>query len=149
MRLPIGGPSQAGKALLDLLEWQGALEDSIPVLKSTLPKVDYEELNYANLYVNFHIVTAKKPRFPRAGDMLKDGKRLEMSPQRELAMNRQNDAKSNQWQRFNLDEKLTDMLESLITLDASTSNLVNLNTLGPPEGVERKHHRKSVSVSSL
>lgn len=140
IRLPIGGHSQAGKLMLQILEWQGSLEDSIPVLKSSLPEVDYDELNYANLYVNFHIITARKPSSPRAGDLLKDGTRLEMSPQREFAMKRLNDATSNQWQRFNLDENLTGLLESLISLDTG----VDLATLGPPEGAERKH-RKSVS----
>ena len=45
-----------------------------------------------------------------------DGTRQEMTKSKYDAMARMNNAKSNQWKRFNLDGKLTNLLETLSTL---------------------------------
>jgi hypothetical protein len=85
-------------------------------LATQLPNVDASDLALGNFFLNLHIITARKPREPRPGDLLLDGTRQEMTKSKYDAMARLNNAKGNQWKRFSLDRKLTNMLEKLSTL---------------------------------
>lgn len=58
-----------------------------------------------------HTVTARKPKYPRAGDLLADGTRKETTATKYDTMARMNDAKSNHWQRFDLKNKLRAILD--------------------------------------
>ncbi|KAG9237287.1 hypothetical protein BJ875DRAFT_370352 [Amylocarpus encephaloides] len=102
-QLPIGGDTASGKKLQDLLLYQFKLEDSIPKLKSVLPEVEIDEIKSGVYYLNFHIVTGRKPPYPRTGDLLPDGTRYGMTPSTYNAMARQklNDdtVKNYQWER--------------------------------------------------
>lgn len=51
----------------------------MPILASKFHEFDMNDLNFGNFYLNLHIVTARKPKFPRPGDLLMDGTRQEMA----------------------------------------------------------------------
>jgi hypothetical protein len=63
------------------------------------------------------------------------------------AMTRMNDAESNQWKRFNLDGKLTNLLETLSTLHRGPEqgNGVLEKVLGPVPAV-KEHLARDCSV---
>ncbi|TVY76004.1 hypothetical protein LSUE1_G005491 [Lachnellula suecica] len=92
------------------------LEDTIPKLKAELPTPELDAIKSGNYWLNLYLVTGRKPSLPRPGDLLSDGTRQEMTASTYDAMARFNDAKTSQWKRFDLDTKLTTMLESLTTL---------------------------------
>lgn len=66
-------------------------------------------------------MTGRKPKYPRPGDLLVDGTRQEMTSSKYDAMARLNDAKSNQWKRFDLDGKLKCMMKSLSAMTGGGS----------------------------
>jgi hypothetical protein len=135
LRLPVGGSSSGGKLLLDVMKQQVALENQIPTvslqaflgreiayevvliesqLAANLPQIDFDKISKGNYFINMHIVTARKPKYPRPGDKLMDGTRQEMTAQKYDAMKKLNDGKSShQWRRFNLDGKLATMMQKL------------------------------------
>lgn len=89
------------------------MEEEISLLARKLPKVESHALESGFYYFNLHIVTGRKPKYPRPGDLLLDGTRQEMTNSKYDAMAKLNDAKSNQWKRFDLDGKLTSMMKAL------------------------------------
>jgi hypothetical protein len=95
---------------------------SPPQLKQHLPEINPLDLAHGNFYMNLHIVTARKPRFPRTGDLLVDGSRQGMTPLKEHAMAGRADTRPNQWQRFDLDVELTLMLGDLAASDVSAGS---------------------------
>jgi hypothetical protein len=128
LRLPIGGKTPTGQKLKTLVLERIELEDSIPKvkprfvsgdrafhlpdsykingpctnfpqLKAELPSPELDEIASSNYYFNLHIVTGRKPPYPRPGDLLSDGTRQEMTASTYDAMARFNDAKSSQWKR--------------------------------------------------
>lgn len=62
------------------------------------------DLESGACYMNLHVVTGRKPPFPRPGDLLPNGERQEMTASKYDAMARFNDAKSAQWKRSVPDE---------------------------------------------
>jgi hypothetical protein len=70
-------------------------------LLQTLPKLELEALESGTYFLNLHIVTGRKPRQPRLGDLLLDGSRQEMTESMYDAMARHGDVKEqrNQWER--------------------------------------------------
>jgi hypothetical protein len=114
LRLPVGGNTKSGQLLKDFVLYQILLEDSIPKvgfphhfsmsaklpqLLEALPKVEVQDLENGSYYLNLHVVTARKPHNPRAGDLLIDGTRQEMTDSKYDQMARFSDAKLNQWKR--------------------------------------------------
>ncbi|TAQ88271.1 hypothetical protein B7494_g3368, partial [Chlorociboria aeruginascens] len=100
IRLPIGGSSIVGQRLKDFMKYQLELENSIPTLLEFLPKVEESDLESGKFFLNLHIVTGRKPPFPRAGDLLLNGTRQEMTDSKYDVMTRFKDKPSNNWQRF-------------------------------------------------
>jgi hypothetical protein len=114
-------------------------------LLQTLPKLELEALESGTYFLNLHIVTSRKPRQPRLGDLLLDGSRQEMTESMYDAMARHGDIKEqrNQWERnlrydvppfdfwdrgslltngmsrFDLAGKLTDMMDKLQPFQSS------------------------------
>jgi hypothetical protein len=70
-------------------------------LLQTLPKLELEALESGTYFLNLHIVTGRKPRQPRLGDLLLDGSRQEMTESMYDAMARHGNVKEqrNQWER--------------------------------------------------
>jgi hypothetical protein len=128
LRLHIGDKTPTGQKLKTLVLERIELEDSIPKvrprfisgdcafhlpdsctinglrtdflqLKAELPSPELDEIASGNYYFNLHIVTGRKPPYPRPGDLLSDGTRQEMTASTYDAMARFNDAKSSQWKR--------------------------------------------------
>ncbi|PQE16761.1 hypothetical protein CJF30_00003465 [Rutstroemia sp. NJR-2017a BBW] len=87
-RLPIGGTTTAGKRLGDFILYQTELEDSIPQLEQNLPPVELDAVTSGHYYLTVHVVTARKPPFPRAGDQLRNGSREESSDEKCHCMSR-------------------------------------------------------------
>lgn len=112
-RLQVGGSTRGGKLLQTLIQSRISMEEEIPLLCKELPKVEQHALSSGFYYFNLHIVTGRKPKYPRPGDLLLDGTRQEMTSSKYDAMAKLNDAKSNQWKRFDLDGKLTSMMKAL------------------------------------
>jgi hypothetical protein len=75
-----------------------SMSAKIPQLLEALPKVEVRDLENGSYYLNLHVVTARKPHNPRAGDLLING-RQEMTDLIYDQMARFSDAKSNQWKR--------------------------------------------------
>ncbi|KAI9732260.1 MAG: hypothetical protein M1818_007579 [Claussenomyces sp. TS43310] len=109
--LPVGGDSVKGQTLLGLIGDQLEMEDSVPLLANILPKVSLDEISSGEFFINIYNLTARKPKNARTGDLMMDGTRKEMTSTKYDAMARMNDAKSNQWQRFDLDSKLRAILD--------------------------------------
>lgn len=114
--LPVGGPSPTGKLLFTIMEEEINIENSVPLLKANLPAMNLTEISHGNYYINLHVLTARKPKLPKAGDMLMDGMRQEITDMTYDTMVRMNDSTTNLWKRFDLDPRLTTMMESLTTL---------------------------------
>jgi hypothetical protein len=68
-------------------------------LKDALPQVEVHEIESGAYYLNLHIVTGRKPQSLRAGDLLPDGSRQEMTEWKYNAMARFADSTSNKWTR--------------------------------------------------
>ncbi|PQE22215.1 hypothetical protein CJF32_00004578 [Rutstroemia sp. NJR-2017a WRK4] len=81
-RLPIGGTTTTGQRLRDFILYQTELEDSIPQLEQNLPPVELDAVKSGHYYLTVHVVTARKPPFPRAGDQLRNGSREESSDEK-------------------------------------------------------------------
>lgn len=80
IRLPVGGSTPSGQRLANLMTQELEIENSMPILAARLPEIELDELHSGNFYLNLHVVTARKPKFPRPGDLLMDGTRQEMTP---------------------------------------------------------------------
>lgn len=119
--LPVGGPSPAGKLLLRIMMEELSIENSIPLLKENMSAINLNEISLGNYYVNLHVLTARKPELPRDGDMLMDGTRQEMRSMKDDTTVRRSDARTNRWRRFELDARLTTMMETLTTLKVRPS----------------------------
>ncbi|PQE12091.1 hypothetical protein CJF31_00000257 [Rutstroemia sp. NJR-2017a BVV2] len=87
-RLPIGGTTTTGERLRDFILYRTELEDSIPQLEKHLPPVELDAVKSGNYYLTVHIVTARKPPFPRVGDQLTNSSREEMSDENRDCMSR-------------------------------------------------------------
>ncbi|KAH8794806.1 hypothetical protein BGZ57DRAFT_848051 [Hyaloscypha finlandica] len=72
------------------------------------------ELEIGSYYPNLHIVTGRKPAYPRPGDLLGDATRQDMTAFKYDAMAR-NDAKLS-WTRFDLEGKLSSIMKKLAAL---------------------------------
>ena len=70
----------------------------MPKLRDELPKVEMSELESGSYFLNLHVVTGRKPAYPRPGDLLADGTRQDMTASKYDAMAR-NDAKLS-WKRY-------------------------------------------------
>jgi len=69
-------------------------------LLTQLPKVETEDLENGDYYLNLRNLTGRKPHDPRAGDILMDGTRGEMTAQVYDAMARFKNEKFSQWERY-------------------------------------------------
>ncbi|KAL2068400.1 hypothetical protein VTL71DRAFT_16498 [Oculimacula yallundae] len=116
--LPVGGNTRSGQLIKEFILYQLELENCIPKLCAELPKVEISEMESGAYFMNLHIVTGRKPYDPRPGDLLQDGTRQEMTASKYDAMARHHDSKSSQWKRFDLQGKLTTMMQSLTSLTA-------------------------------
>jgi hypothetical protein len=96
-------------------------------LANSLPQTNFDEISRGNFFINMHIVTGRKPKYPRPGDKLVDGTRQEMTASKYDVMKKLNEAKSNQWRRFNLDAKLTTMMQRLRILQGGPEQGGNPN----------------------
>lgn len=67
-----------------------------------------------------HVVTGRKPRDPRPGDMLRDGTRQGMAASKLLDPKKIDTSKSHQWTRAVLDAKLLTMMKSQVINNLST-----------------------------
>jgi hypothetical protein len=65
----------------------------------TLPQLELDAMQSGSYYMNLHIITGRKPRQPRPGDLLLDGTRQEMTTATYDAMARFTDIHSTQWKR--------------------------------------------------
>ncbi|KAM0316680.1 hypothetical protein ACHAO8_002965 [Botrytis cinerea] len=113
-RLPVGGSTTTGQRLKDFILYQVGLENDIPQLRERLLPVEVEEIESGNYYLTLHIVTARKPRCPRAGDLLLNGTREEMTDMKYDQMARVNELPvKNQagWKRFDLG-RISEMMTS-------------------------------------
>lgn len=150
-RLQIGGSTNGGKLMHQIVLRRVDMEEEIPLvspskglpedsteasgcplelaqlmlrwkqLAKELPKIEADAIESGFYYFNLHIVTGRKPKYPRPGDLLLDGTRQEMTTSKYDAMAKLNDAKSNQWKRFDLDGKLTSMMKTLGAIHGSES----------------------------
>lgn len=150
-RLQIGGSTNGGKLMQQIVQRRVDMEEEIPLvspsedlpedsteasecllelaqlmlrwkqLAKELPKIEADAIESGFYYFNLHIVTGRKPKYPRPGDLLLDGTRQEMTTSKYDAMAKLNDAKSNQWKRFDLDGKLTSMMKTLGAIHGSDS----------------------------
>jgi hypothetical protein len=122
IRIPVGGNTRSGQHLKVFLLYQISLENEVPKvchpaiplhiqkltmdqLLKELPKVEMVELESGSYYLNLHIVTGRKPAYPRPGDLLGDGTRQDMTASKYDAMAR-NDAELS-WKRYCL---ITDLV---------------------------------------
>ena len=92
--LIVGGSSESGKLLEELILYQTSLENEVPKvgdlqlvkpetnvtqLKEGLPEIEIEAIDSGLYYINLHIITGRKPLNHRLGDLLPDGTRQEMT----------------------------------------------------------------------
>ncbi|ESZ99332.1 hypothetical protein SBOR_0294 [Sclerotinia borealis F-4128] len=111
-RLPVGGPTTTGRRLKEFILYQIELENDIPQLRDRFPPVEFEEIESGNYYLTLHIVTARKPRYSRAGDLLIGGTREEMTDVKYDQMARGNELKNQAgWKRFELG-RISEMMTS-------------------------------------
>ncbi|QSZ36041.1 hypothetical protein DSL72_007165 [Monilinia vaccinii-corymbosi] len=111
-RLPVGGATTTGQRLKDFILYQVGLERDIPQLRERLLPVEIEEIESGNYFLTLHIVTARKPRCPRAGDLLIDGTREEMTDVKYDQMARSNELKNQAgWKRYELG-RISEMMNS-------------------------------------
>ncbi|KAI9646813.1 hypothetical protein NHQ30_004812 [Ciborinia camelliae] len=111
-RLPVGGTTTTGQRLKDFILYQIGLENDISQLRERLLPVEFEEIESGNYHLTLHIVTARKPRCSRAGDLLIDGTREEMTDVKYDQMARGNELKNQAgWKRFELD-RISEMMTS-------------------------------------
>jgi hypothetical protein len=82
-------------------------------LATKLPEIDFDSLNFGNYYINMHVITGRKPKYPRPGDMLVNGTRQGMTPSTYDFMYRLKSVKSNQWSRPVLDGNLASIIKEL------------------------------------
>jgi len=114
--LPVGGNTRSGILLKEFVLYEAGLEDEIPKLSITLPKLEIEKIESGDYYLNLHIVTGRKPQNPRAGDLLLDGSRQEMTQSTYDAMARFSTLKGNQWtryQRMDLETQMSTLIDNL------------------------------------
>lgn len=149
IRLPVGGKTTCGQKLADLTIQEIEIENSIPVLAAELPDINLEDINSGNFYLNLHIVTARKPKFPRPGDLLTDGTRQEMTDVKyEKMAERTGAAKNNSlgggvekgggWKRFDLDLHSTHMVANMVAPLTTLKGGPEQGGLVPPmEGMPR------------
>ncbi|OWP02652.1 hypothetical protein B2J93_6485 [Marssonina coronariae] len=121
--IPVGGSTQSGRLLKDYILYQTELENCIPKLFDELPALEIAEIESGAYFMNLHVVTGRKPHEPRPGDLLVDGSRQEMTASKYDAMARHNDSKSSQWKRYDLQDKLTTMMQSLTSLTGVPKSL--------------------------
>jgi hypothetical protein len=114
-----------------------------PQLKSELPVIETAAIESGDYYLNFHIVTGRKPQHSRAGDLLLNGSRQEMTASKyETMAARTNDSKTNHWKRLDLDSELTDLVQGLSVLRGAPSNITP-----PPSLTPRPSPRSPLLVS--
>ncbi|KAG4027755.1 hypothetical protein MFRU_027g00480 [Monilinia fructicola] len=125
-RLPVGGTTTTGQRLKDFILYQIELENSIPQLLERLLPVELNEIESGNYFLTLHIVTARKPRCPRAGDLLIDGTREEMTDVKYDQMARSNELKNQAgWKRYELG-RISEMMNSF-----EEHHPGNISTLSP------------------
>ncbi|KAI9049289.1 hypothetical protein LZ554_007135 [Drepanopeziza brunnea f. sp. 'monogermtubi'] len=121
--IPVGGNTRSGQLMKEYVLYQTELENCIPKLCEELPAVEISEIASGAYFMNLHIVTGRKPYEPRPGDLLIDGSRQEMTASKYHAMARHHDSKTSQWKRYDLQGKLTTMMQSLTTLTGAPTSL--------------------------
>ncbi|TVY91266.1 hypothetical protein LAWI1_G003407 [Lachnellula willkommii] len=102
IRLPIGGFTSSGQQLEELLLERIELENSIPKLAAELPAPELDQISSGAYYLNLHLITGRKPPYPRTGDLLPDGTRQEMTASTYDAMAQarsKRGASTNRWKR--------------------------------------------------
>jgi hypothetical protein len=109
--IPVGGESRSGQLLQKLLLDQIEQENQIPQLRDSLPEVEIDALKSGLYHINLHIVTGRKPAMPRAGDLLLDGSRQEMTDSKYEEMQRRSASLANQWIRMENENSLGKMMD--------------------------------------
>lgn len=126
IRIPIGGQSYSGQKLRQLLIQEIEIENSIPILAAKLPPIELNDLSLGYFYLNLHVVTARKPKFPRPGDLLMNGTRQEMVVFKHEKIGARETAGSNNrafssnmekkkdWNKFDMELCLSNTLTSVV-----------------------------------
>jgi hypothetical protein len=115
IRLLVEVESPTGKLLLHFMRYQteapvdtsclpcqilSPFPSEVPTNASQLatefPQPNFDEIRFGNFYINMHIVSGRKPRDPRPGDMLRDDTRQGMTSISTDAVKRLDQKKSNQ-----------------------------------------------------
>lgn len=94
-----------------------------------------EAIESGAYYLNLHIVTGRKACIPRAGDLLLNGTRQEMTALKYEAMARTEAPKSNQWKRFDLEDELTGLVHGLSNLSGAPAVIAPRSALTIPKTV--------------
>jgi hypothetical protein len=81
-------------------------------LATKLLQPNFDEISFGNFYINMHVVSGRKPRDPRPGDMLRDGTRQGMATVPFEILKKADTLKYNQWVRTVLDTRLVTMMKS-------------------------------------
>jgi hypothetical protein len=81
-------------------------------LATKLPQPNFGEISFGNFYINMHVVSGRKPRDPRPGDVLRDGTRQSMTAFTFEISKSADTLKSPQWTRAVLDAKLVAMMKT-------------------------------------
>ncbi|KAB8299796.1 hypothetical protein EYC80_000048 [Monilinia laxa] len=139
-RLPVGGTTTTGQRLKDFILYQIELENSISQLREKLLPVEVNEIESGNYFLTLHIVTARKPRCPRAGDLLIDGTREEMTDVKYDQMARSNELKNQAgWKRYELG-RISEMMNSFE--EHHPGNISTLSTLSQLRGSRIRLRRR-------
>ena len=78
-----------------------------------------EAIESGDYYLNLHIATGRKAYIPRAGDLLLNGTRQEMTALKYEAMARTEAPKPNHWKRFDLEVGLNGLVHRLSNLSGA------------------------------
>jgi hypothetical protein len=81
-------------------------------LATKLPRLNFDEISFGNFYINMHVVSGRKPKDPRPGDMLRDGTRQGVTTVPFEILKKADALKYNQWMRAILDTRLATMMKS-------------------------------------
>ncbi|RDW89466.1 hypothetical protein BP6252_01498 [Coleophoma cylindrospora] len=156
LQLPVGGDTQTGKLMIDYIKYQVGLEDEIPKLKKELPPIEIDLLPSTGFFLNFHIISGRKPTEGRMGDICEDGSREFMTEAKYDSMARfEAEAKSSQWKRaaryrFQLDNRLSGMLGDLSTLCGGPDHVgTHPSSTGETSNIASPVDVSPIEVSSL
>lgn len=81
-------------------------------LATKLPRLNFDEISFSNFNINMYVVSGRKPKGPRPGDMLRDGTRQGVTTVPFEILKKADALKYNQWMRAVLDTRLPTMMKS-------------------------------------